>query len=171
MKGLRFCLAMVLAVVLLVSASDKFAAADLLVTSDQLVNLSASTTTDTGIINSFQQVLPNGSTITFAIPAGKVFVVCRVQCGAINVPGNPLGLKLILENKSTLKAYLKHGLDNVYFDVGTNTTGGVIKGENFYPGFPISKPFRARLADGADNQLAGKLGVRIFGYLADIPAP
>ena len=166
MKGLRFCLAMVLAVVLLISASDRFAAADLLVTSDQLVNLQGSTTN--GTIPSFQQVLPDATTPVFTIPAGKVFVVTRVQGGG-SAPGNVLGLKIVLEKQATVKAYFKQGMDSIWYDAGTNTTGGAIKGENYYPGFPISNPFRARLLGPADTLLVGKLNMRIFGYLADIP--
>jgi hypothetical protein len=78
MKNLRFGRIMLLTLALMLGLAGNFAYADLLTNQNQVINLHGKVDTG-GIINSFNQVLADGSEIPFTIPEGTNLMVTSVS--------------------------------------------------------------------------------------------
>jgi hypothetical protein len=171
MKNLRFWGIMLLTLALILGLAGNFAYADLLTSQSQVISLHGKVETG-GIINSFNQVLADGTETPFTIPEGTNLMVTSVSA-RYYVKGKytPLRLKLVNPNVpaevpgGTFAAF---GVEGIY-------SGGYTKGGNnytgVYPGIRIGTNFAAVLMDLTEKTVITKslLGVRIIGYLVDVP--
>jgi hypothetical protein len=168
MKNLRSWGIMLLTLALSLALAANFACADLLTSPSQVISLHGKVDTG-GIINSFNQVLTDGTETPFTLPAGKVLMVTSLSA-RYYVKGKYTmqRLKLVNPNAETQGTFAS------YAATGTVVSGYTRGGTDWitvYPGFPIATNFAAVLLDYTEKTVitTSQLGVRLTGYLVDVP--
>jgi hypothetical protein len=138
-------------------SADKAAAE--ITNASQLVNLYGSSTT--GVINSFSQVLPNGTLQANPIPQGKAVVIQYIKF-VFTADTNPSGFPLRLI------------IGTYYTQFISTSTYGPVPGETILPiGFAVSdnSALNAKVVNiNTGLVYPGKLEVQLLGYVLPLTA-